>query len=57
MVKLVNPLDSDEIGKSIMQFINGDTFQPELSNYILSNYSKNSIGLKLSESYKSIFFK
>ena len=35
----VNPYDVDEIGQAIKQFLDGITYQPDLSNYIHDRYS------------------
>jgi len=32
--KVINPLDVDEVGESVMHFLNGNTYQPELSRKI-----------------------
>jgi glycosyltransferase involved in cell wall biosynthesis len=54
LAKFVNPYDVDEIGKAILGFLNGDTFQPKLSEYVRTNYSIGSITYQLINVYKSI---
>lgn len=54
MVKTVNPYSIDEIGKAICFFLNGNTFQPQLKEYIQQNYSLDIIAEKLEFSLKSI---
>jgi len=36
---IVDPYDVDEIGKSILSFLEGKTFQPELQKYMHENFS------------------
>ena len=49
--KVVDPMDTDQIGLSIMSFLDGDTFQPELAQYISANFSS----LRLSEILESVY--
>ena len=49
MAITVNPYDIDEIGRSVCNFLNGETFQPDLANFIASNYSLETISKKLLE--------
>ena len=39
MASMVNPMSVDEIGTSIKEFLEGKTFQPELSKYVQENFS------------------
>lgn len=50
----VDPYDIDEIGKSVLSFLNGETYQPNLSKYIKKNYNLNTIVQKLEEAYEGI---
>lgn len=47
----VDPYDIDDIGKSIMNYINGKTFQPKLSKHIIENYNETAIIEKLLSTY------
>lgn len=47
MAKIINPYESDEIGRSVCEFLNGETYQPDLSVYIKQNYSLDTISKKL----------
>ena len=55
MAKMVDPYNKDEIGNAIKNFMGGDTFQPQLSHYIKSNFSQNHISNQLIEEYKELF--
>lgn len=50
MAKIVNPYDVDEIGNAIMFFLEGNTYQPNLKNYILENNSLENISKLLEKS-------
>lgn len=39
MAKIVNPYDIDEIGKAILYFLNGNTYQPALKKYVEDNFN------------------
>lgn len=54
MAKTVNSYSVDEIGKAICFFLKGNTFQPQLKEYIQQNYSLDIIAEKLELSLKSI---
>ena len=56
MAKTVNPYSVDEIGRAVVQFIDGQTFQPELRNHVNENFSVQNISKKLTDSYKKILF-
>jgi glycosyltransferase involved in cell wall biosynthesis len=47
MAKVVNPYNVDEIGRAVHDFLDGDTFQPALSEYVDKNYSLEKISKKL----------
>lgn len=49
--KIVDPYNVDEIGQAVKYFIDGNTYQPGLSKYILHSYSNENISKEL---YKSI---
>ncbi len=50
----VNPNSVDEIGKAVMCFLDGKTFQPELSSCIEKKYSKKIITKALVAAYQRI---
>ena len=50
----VNPYSVDEIGKSVKQYMNGLTFQPQLAEFIEENNSLEAISYKLEKIYNSI---
>lgn len=54
LAKIVNPYDVDEIGIAILDFINGKSFQPNLSRFIRSEYSHQVIAKKLEECYQGL---
>lgn len=45
--KIVDPYNVDEIGQAVKYFIDGNTFQPELSMFINREYSPHNISNKL----------
>lgn len=47
MVKLVNPYDVDSIGRAVTYYLNGNTSQPILSDYIKSNFSISKVAQQL----------
>ncbi|RHO62155.1 glycosyltransferase [Tannerella sp. AM09-19] len=47
LAKVVNPYDVDAIGKAVLTFLNGETFQPQLSQYIKTTYSIERMSLLL----------
>lgn len=47
MAKIIDPYNTDEIGRSVIELLSGETYQPELSDYIHRNYSIESISNKL----------
>lgn len=54
LAKVVNPYDVNDIGMGVRYFLDGNTFQPELSNYITNNFSDNNVAEKLENVYKRI---
>lgn len=54
MAKIVNPYSIDEIGRAVVQFLDGDTFQPKLGECITTNNSLLNISQKLVNAFKSI---
>jgi glycosyltransferase involved in cell wall biosynthesis len=54
MAEIVNPYNVDEIGKAVMNFLNGNTFQPELKKHILNHLSLQTISQELVKRYKSV---
>lgn len=47
MAKIINPHSCDEIGRSVCELLNGETYQPNLSDYIMQTYSIDAISKKL----------
>lgn len=47
LASIINPLDVDEIGRSIKDFLSGKSYQPQLSEYIHNNFSLEAISRKL----------
>ncbi len=54
MAKIVNPFSIDEIGKAVIHFIEGETYQPELGNHIRAHFSMSAISEKLVNTYSMI---
>lgn len=54
MAKIIDPYNSDEIGRSVCEFMKGDTYQPKLADYIHQNYSLDAISNKLISALKNI---
>ena len=54
MAKIVDPYSIDEIGKSIIDLIDGETFQPQLSDHICIHFSMQAISEQLVNAYKTI---
>lgn len=54
MAEIVNPYNVDEIGQACMILLNGKTFQPQLRQYALDNYSSLAITDKLIEVYQRL---
>lgn len=54
MAKTVDPYNVDDIGRAIKQFLEKDTFQPELSQYVIQNFSLKNIADKLSINYTTL---
>lgn len=54
LAKTIDPYDIDDIGKNILNLIENETYQPELSKHIEKNFSLNSIARKLEDQYKSL---
>lgn len=50
----VNPYSVDDIGQAVCQFLDGQTFQPQLSNFINKNYSLEHITNCLEEIYLNL---
>jgi glycosyltransferase involved in cell wall biosynthesis len=50
----VDPLNSDEIGRAIVEALKDTRSQPDLQKYILSNYSLESCVSLLAESYREL---
>ena len=50
----VDPLNSDEIGRAIVEALKDTRTQPDLQKYILSNYSLESCVSHLAESYREL---
>ncbi len=54
MANIVDPYSIDEIGKAVISFMNGKTFQPQLSNHIQTDYSMQAISKQLVDAYQTI---
>jgi len=54
MARTVDPYNVDDIGQAIIASINGRAYQPELANYIQSNFSEAIISKSIEDSYSSI---
>ena len=50
----VNPYDIDSIGKAVKSFLNGQTFQPQLAQYIDKNYSLTTTAKLLEQIYSGL---
>lgn len=57
MAKTVNPYSIKEIGTSILSFLTDTTYQPQLRNYVLSNYSLYECVKRMRQTYMSIIKK
>ncbi|MBR4920423.1 MAG: glycosyltransferase family 4 protein [Prevotella sp.] len=51
LAKTVDPYSVDEIGKAVRFFLDGNTFQPKLSEHIITNYSDDNVVEKLEKVY------
>ena len=54
LAKFINPYNIDDIGIAINEFLNGDTFQPKLSDHIKDNFSLDKITNELIRVYETI---
>lgn len=54
LAKIVNPFSVDEIGKAIVEFLDGETYQPMLAKYIHLNYSLPIITKQLESTFFAI---
>ena len=54
MAKVINPYSIDEIGQAVHDLMKGETYQPELKNYIQTNFSLQSVSRQLLSAYKNI---
>lgn len=50
----VNPKNVDEIGKAVMRFLNGETFQPALKESIAEKYSESQVAYLLGNAYREV---
>lgn len=57
MAKLVNPLSVDEIGRAVRDFMDGETFQPSLAEYIQSHHSEKNTIDSLYEAYQKMLLR
>ncbi len=53
LARTVDPENIDDIGTSVMEFLEGKTFQPELSERILNSYSLNATAERLFSVYRN----
>lgn len=51
LAKIINPESVDEIGAAVVQFLSGETFQPDLSNHIRENFTVSASAAELSSVY------
>lgn len=51
---LVNPYSIDEIGKSIVKFLEGFTYQPQLQKHVLERYSLDAVVKQLIQGYEIV---
>ncbi len=54
LAKTVNPKSVDEIGQAVRFFLDGNTFQPILSEHVITNYSDKKVAENLESVYKDI---
>lgn len=54
LAEIINPFDVDDIGKSVKSLLNNKTYQPQLKNFISSNFSSYSISKELENAYLKI---
>jgi glycosyltransferase involved in cell wall biosynthesis len=54
LAHLVDPYSIDSIGNAIINALNGKSFQPELRNHILNNYSEQIVGDILVKNYNQV---
>ena len=54
MAKTVDPRSVDEIGLAVRFFLDGNSFQPALSEHIINNYSGERVASELERVYKDI---
>lgn len=47
MAKVVDPYNMDDIGKAVCELLNGETFQPQLANFVTNSYSLDTVSKKL----------
>ena len=54
LAKAVNPNSVDEIGQAVRFFLDGNSFQPALSEHIIENYSDEKVAMNLEKAYSEI---
>lgn len=54
MAEIVNPYDVDEIGKACVRLLEEKTYQPQLQQYVMENYSSSAITDRLIEVYSKL---
>lgn len=54
LAKTVNPNSVDEIGRAIRYFLDGNTFQPNLSKHVCDNFSDEKVAQNLERTYTDI---
>jgi glycosyltransferase involved in cell wall biosynthesis len=57
LAKIINPYCIDEIGSAVVDLLNGETFQPQLSDHIKNQFLLHKISLRLIECYNSVIRK
>ena len=54
LAKVVDPNNIDEIGQAVKFFLDGNTYQPALSEHIVDNYSDEKVAMNLEKAYLEI---
>ncbi len=54
MAKIVDPYSVDEIGEAVTDLLNGETYQPALSEHIRTNFSMENISRQLVDAYEGV---
>lgn len=57
LAKIINPYSLDEIGNAVVDLLNGETFQPQLSDHVKNQFLLQKTSLRLIETYNSVIDK